>query len=417
MTKTFGALTAVERLDLTIPRGALYGFIGPNGAGKTTTIRMIMSILLADSGELRVLGKASALEAKDRIGYLPEERGVYRKMKVAAYLAYIARLKGVPERGLRERVYAAIERIGLAGVENKRCEELSKGMSQKIQFLAAIIHEPDLVILDEPFSGLDPVSTRLLREQILAEHRRGATVLFSTHVMSQAEEICDHVIMIHRGQKVLDDPVSSILRPHDSRALTFVPLDPRADVGGVRALPDVVRCTAAERGYEVALREGADPARVMQSVIGALPVGRIELKRPTLEDVFVAIVAGDRSGRRPWSRCRMSKVWLIAVREFVATVFTKAFIIGLLIFPTIVALMVVFGPRLFGNRDFSVEGQIAIVDPTGVVLPRVATRRDDAAGRITPSPSSSSARGRAVRETQSSPCSVDDEADARRAAC
>jgi ABC-2 type transport system ATP-binding protein len=293
VTKSFGALTAVERLDLTIPRGALYGFIGPNGAGKTTTIRMIMSILLPDVGEVRVLGRPSALEAKDRIGYLPEERGVYRKMKVAAYLAYIARLKGMPERGLRERVYAAIERIGLAGVEGKRCEELSKGMSQKIQFLAAIIHEPDLVILDEPFSGLDPVSTRLLREQILAEHRRGATVLFSTHVMPQAEEICDHVVMIHRGQKVLDDPVSAILRPHDSRALKFEPLDPRADIGPVRALPGVERCAAAEGGYEVALREGADPARVMQNVLAAVPVTRIELKRPTLEDVFVSIVADD----------------------------------------------------------------------------------------------------------------------------
>jgi ABC-2 type transport system ATP-binding protein len=292
VTKTFGALTAVERLDLTIPRGALYGFIGPNGAGKTTTIRMIMSILLADSGDLRVLGKASALEAKDRIGYLPEERGVYRKMKVAAYLSYIARLKGMPERGLRERVYAAIERIGLAGVENKRCEELSKGMSQKIQFLAAIIHEPDLVILDEPFSGLDPVSTRLLREQILAEHRRGATVLFSTHVMPQAEEICDHVVMIYRGQKVLDDPVSTILRPHDSRALKFELLDARADVSAVRGLPGVEGCSAAEGGYEVALRQGADPARIMQSVIAAVPVARIELKRPSLEDVFVSIVAG-----------------------------------------------------------------------------------------------------------------------------
>jgi ABC-2 type transport system ATP-binding protein len=296
VTKTFGALTAVERLDLTIPRGALYGFIGPNGAGKTTTIRMIMSILLPDAGELRVLGLPSALEAKDRIGYLPEERGVYRKMKVAAYLSYIARLKGMPERGLRERVYAAIERIGLAGVENKRCEELSKGMSQKIQFLAAITHEPDLVILDEPFSGLDPVSTRLLREQILVEHRRGATVLFSTHVMPQAEEICDHVVMIYRGQKVLDDPVSTILRPHDSRALKFEPLDPRADVGAVRALPGVEGCSAAEGGYEVALREGVDPARVMQSVIAAVPVARIELKRPSLEDVFVSLVhQGDRA--------------------------------------------------------------------------------------------------------------------------
>jgi ABC-2 type transport system ATP-binding protein len=296
VTKTFGALTAVERLDLTIPRGALYGFIGPNGAGKTTTIRMIMSILLPDAGELRVLGRPSALEAKDRIGYLPEERGVYRKMKVAAYLSYIARLKGMPERGLRERVHAAIERIGLAGVENKRCEELSKGMSQKIQFLAAIVHEPDLVILDEPFSGLDPVSTRLLREQILAEHRRGATVLFSTHVMPQAEEICDHVVMIHRGQKVLDDPVSRILRPDDSRTLKFELLESHADVGVVRALPGIERCTAAEGGYEVALREGADPIRVMQSVIAAVPVARIELKRPSLEDVFVSIVAG---GERP----------------------------------------------------------------------------------------------------------------------
>jgi ABC-2 type transport system ATP-binding protein len=296
VTKTFGALTAVERLDLTIPRGALYGFIGPNGAGKTTTIRMIMSILLPDAGELRVLGLSSALEAKDRIGYLPEERGVYRKMKVAAYLHYIARLKGMPDRGLRERVHAAIDRVGLAGVENKRCEELSKGMSQKIQFLAAIIHEPDLVILDEPFSGLDPVSTRLLREQILAEHRRGATVLFSTHVMPQAEEICDHVVMIHRGQKVLDDPVSAILRPHDSRVLKFEPLDSRADVAAVRGLPGVERCSAAEGGYEVALREGADPARVMQSVIAAVPVARIELKRPSLEDVFISIVAG---GDRP----------------------------------------------------------------------------------------------------------------------
>jgi ABC-2 type transport system ATP-binding protein len=246
VTKTFGSLKAVEHLDLTIPRGALYGFIGPNGAGKTTSIRMIMSILMPDTGELRVLGHGSALEAKDRIGYLPEERGVYRKMKVAAYLTYIGRLKGVAEKGLRERVQALIGRIGLAGVESKRCEELSKGMSQKIQFLAAIIHEPDLLILDEPFSGLDPVSTRLLREQIVAEHRRGATVLFSTHVMPQAEDICDHVVMIHRGQKVLDDPVDSILRRYDSRALRFEPLERgRCEHRKARPIERCPRSTAA----------------------------------------------------------------------------------------------------------------------------------------------------------------------------
>jgi ABC-2 type transport system ATP-binding protein len=302
VTKTFGALTAVDRLDLTIPRGALYGFIGPNGAGKTTAIRMIMSILMPDSGELRVLGHASALEAKDRIGYLPEERGLYRKMKVAAYLTFIARLKGVAETGLSDRVQSAIERIGLKGVEGKRCEELSKGMSQKIQILAAIIHEPDLLILDEPFSGLDPVSTRLLKDMILAEHRRGATVLFSTHVMPQAEELCDQVVMIHRGRKVLDDPMSAILRAHDARALTFEPLESEADVSAVRALPEVASCTAVGGGYEATLRDGADAARAMQSVIAAVRVARIELKRPTLEDVFVGIVAGDGAGAVPERR-------------------------------------------------------------------------------------------------------------------
>lgn len=302
VTKTFGSLKAVDALDLTIPRGALYGFIGPNGAGKTTAIRMIMSILLPDLGRLSVLGHASALEAKDRIGYLPEERGLYRKMKVAPYLTFVARLKGVPERGLRERVHSAIERVGLKGVESKRCEELSKGMSQKIQILAALIHEPDLLILDEPFSGLDPVSTRLLKDMILAEHRRGATVLFSTHVMPQAEELCDHVVMIHRGRKVLDDPVNAILRPQDACALTFDPLEPHADVSRVRALPEVASCAAVGGGYEVALRDGADPARAIQSVVAALPVARIELKRPTLEDVFVGIAAGDAAVSPPEQR-------------------------------------------------------------------------------------------------------------------
>jgi len=294
VTKTFGSLTAVNRLDLTIPRGALYGFIGPNGAGKTTAIRMIMSILLPDSGHLRVLGLPSALEAKDRIGYLPEERGLYRKMKVAPYLMFIAKLKGVPERGLKERVYSAIDRVGLKGVEMKRCEELSKGMSQKIQILAAIIHEPDLLILDEPFSGLDPVSTRLLKDLILAEHRRGATVLFSTHVMPQAEEICDHVVMIHRGHKVLDDPVRTILRPHDSRALTFEPLDGQVDLGALRALPEVEGCVAANGQYEIALRDGVNATAAMRSVLGVVPAARIELKRRSLEDVFVSIAGTER---------------------------------------------------------------------------------------------------------------------------
>jgi ABC-2 type transport system ATP-binding protein len=288
--KTFGDTVAVEGLDLTVPRGALYGFIGPNGAGKTTSIRMIMSILFPDSGELSVLGHGSALEAKNRIGYLPEERGVYRKMKIGAYLTYIARLKGVADHQLADRIGGLTERVGLPGVVNKKCEDLSKGMLQKIQFVAAIIHEPDLLILDEPFSGLDPISMRLLRDQIVAEHERGATILFSTHVMPQAEEICEHVVMIHRGRKVLDDPVSAIRRRYNPRALSFELLDSDASVDGVRSLPEVEHCRSVDGGYEILLREGEDPSQAMQRVTAAIPVARIELKRPRLEDVFVQLV-------------------------------------------------------------------------------------------------------------------------------
>src|SRR3954469_13082305 len=167
VNKTFGATKAVTDLDVVIPRGALYGFIGPNGAGKTTTLRMIMAILFPDSGELSVLGHASALEAKNRIGYLPEERGVYRKMRVGPFLTFMARLKGVPEAEIAGRIRKALARVGLADAERKRCEELSKGTQQKTQFTAAILPQPDLLILDEPFSGLDPVSSRSLREMVL----------------------------------------------------------------------------------------------------------------------------------------------------------------------------------------------------------------------------------------------------------
>lgn len=294
VTKTFGGTPAVDDLDLTIPRGALYGFIGPNGAGKTTSIRMIMSILFPDSGQLHVLGCKSALEAKNRIGYLPEERGVYRKMRVAAYLSFIGQLKGVAARDVAGRIRSYLERVGLAGVESKKCEELSKGMLQKVQFVAAILHEPDLLILDEPFSGLDPISMRLLRDLIVAENRRGATVLFSTHVMPQAEDICENVVMIHRGRKVLDAPIAAIRSRHDTRALVLEPLDPGADVAAhVRSCAEVERCERGDHGYEITLRTGADASAVMQRLIAALPLARIELKRPRLEDVFIELVGPD----------------------------------------------------------------------------------------------------------------------------
>jgi ABC-2 type transport system ATP-binding protein len=283
-------------MTLTVPRGRLYGVIGPNGAGKTTCIRMIMSILFPDSGQLSVLGRRSALEAKDRIGYLPEERGVYRKMKVGAFLIYVAQLKGVSRDEAAARVPRWLERMNLHGTEGKPCEDLSKGMLQRVQFIAAVIHEPDLLILDEPFSGQDPVSVRLLREQIAREHRRGATVLLSTHVMAHAEEMCQHVVMIHQGRKVLDEPVAGLRRQFDRRTIHFEPLDTDADPSRLRGLAGVERVEGSGEGYTVTLVEGTDPAGAIARLAAAVPPARVELARLRLEDVFISIVTEGAPG-------------------------------------------------------------------------------------------------------------------------
>jgi ABC-2 type transport system ATP-binding protein len=304
VTKTFGRTMAVRNLDLEIPEGGLYGFIGPNGAGKTTTIRMIMSILFPDSGELSVLGHASALDAKDRIGYLPEERGVYRKMRVGAFLAYMAHLKGVNTAGLSKPIGQMLESVGLGGTERKRCEELSKGMTQKVQFLAATIHKPDLLILDEPFSGLDPVSAKLLRELVLAEHHRGATVLFSTHVMPHAEEICEKVVMVHQGVKVLDERVADIRSQYDPRSIHLEPLDPRTDISTLESLPEVERIDRSDQGYEIRLAEGTSPSDAMRRIIQAVVPARIELARPRLEDIFIKLVSGGTATAEAEERLR-----------------------------------------------------------------------------------------------------------------
>jgi ABC-2 type transport system ATP-binding protein len=295
LRKTFGTTVAVEGMDLVVPRGALYGVIGPNGAGKTTTIRMIMSILFQDSGDLSVLGHRSALDAKDRIGYLPEERGVYRKMKVGAFLIYMARLKGVSAGDAAARAPKMLEEINLPGVVDKRCEDLSKGMLQRVQFLGAIIHQPDLVILDEPFSGQDPVSVRMLRDRILQEHRRGATVLLSTHVMANAEEMCQHVVMIHQGRKVLDEPIAGLRRQFDPRTIHFEPLDAAADCSPLRAIAGVEAVEGVDGTYRVTLRTGTDPSGVMGRLAAAVPPARIELARLRLEDVFIRIAGSGTS--------------------------------------------------------------------------------------------------------------------------
>lgn len=294
VSKAFGAKQAVKDLSLEVPRGALYGFIGPNGAGKTTTLRMILSILFQDSGEISVLGNRSALDAKDRIGYLPEDRGLYKKMRVGSFLRYMWKLKGRKGSGIERDVGRWLRRVDLVDVERKRCEELSKGMQQKVQFIAAVMHEPDLLILDEPFSGLDPINRRLLRELIAEQHDRGATVIFSTHVMVDAEEICDHIIMIDQGTKVLDDTVAGIRRRHDPRSIAFEALDPNADLSVLESVPGLEKIRMNGDAAELLLREGANIGETIAALAASLPAARLEVIRPTLEDVFIKIVGRER---------------------------------------------------------------------------------------------------------------------------
>ncbi len=293
INKAFGRTRAIENLDLVVSKGSTYGIIGPSGAGKTTAIRMIMSILLPDSGRLSVLGAPSALEAKDRIGYLPEERGVYRKMRVGDFLTYMGRLKGCSRSRAEARARMLLERLGLKEVLSSKCEDLSKGMLQRVQFAAAVIHEPQLLILDEPFSGLDPVSVQAMKEMVADEQRRGVTILFSTHVMAHAEELCEQIVMIHQGRKVLDEAMAGLRRQFDRRRIRFEPLDAKADLMSLGGLPGVERVRLTDAGCEIGLAAGTEPAAAIRAIAAQVAPARIELARIRLEDVFIRIVGAE----------------------------------------------------------------------------------------------------------------------------
>ncbi|MEE2912191.1 MAG: ATP-binding cassette domain-containing protein [Planctomycetota bacterium] len=292
VSKSFGDTHAVTNLDLTIPIGSLCGFLGPNGAGKSTTIRMIMSIIYGNAGTVQVFG-TTALEAKDRIGYLPEERGVYRKMKVGAFIEYIAKLKGMRGPLARSKVRKWLEKIELPDIHNKRCEELSKGMQQKVQFLAAIIHDPELIILDEPFTGLDPVNSRVIGKIIDELHQDGRTILFSTHVLPQAEKICDRIIMIDQGTKVLDGSIKDIKQQFDPRVIQVEPMDPTAAFplfDGIASVSNV-----DNKGYiNLRLKESVDATEILRLITQQVAVRGIQIVKPTLDEVFIEQVAINR---------------------------------------------------------------------------------------------------------------------------
>jgi ABC-2 type transport system ATP-binding protein len=284
VTKRFGKHTAVSELDLEVPRGVIYGLLGPNGSGKTTTIRMIMGILHPDEGKVSLFGADADDVRRKRVGYLPEERGVYRKMKCLDLVVFLAEIRGVPRAEGRRRALHWLERLGLPEWADKKVEDLSKGMQQKIQFIGTVIHEPELLILDEPFSGLDPINQDVLEEIVLDFHGRGTTILFSTHLMDQAERLCERVCLISKARKVLDADLRE-LKASERKGLVAVEFDgPDHWLQG----PEVQSVEAVKGAVHLVLREGADHQAILRRGVEAgATIYRFDLVEPRLHEIFV----------------------------------------------------------------------------------------------------------------------------------
>ena len=302
VSKRYGAFEAVRDLSFEVKAGEICGFLGPNGAGKTSTIRMILGLQPATSGTISILGASSGRQVSDRIGFLPEERGLYRKMTPVDAIAFFGSLKGVPLPEGRRRAREMLEAQGLGASMNKKMRDLSKGMAQKVQLISAIVHQPDFVILDEPFSGLDPVNQQGLEAVIRGLADRGATVLFSTHVMQHAERLCDHVVLLARGQKAFDGTVAEAR----GRSRRFLELEGDIAPDAVGALPGVIAVEAvSEQGGVRVLRAALDSGARGQDALraaflGGLDVQRFELREPTLHDAFIDLTGQDPdAGAKP----------------------------------------------------------------------------------------------------------------------
>ncbi len=291
VTKTFGAVVAVDGLSLAVPEGSVYGFIGPNGSGKTTTLRMIMNIYYPDRGEIRVFGQAPGDSTSDNIGYLPEERGLYRKMKIRDLLVFFGELKNGQD--VKHEVDYWLDRLSLSGWASKYIEALSKGMSQKVQFIATVVAKPKLLILDEPFSGLDPVNADVLREAILDLRRAGTTVIFSTHDMNVAERLCDFIFMIFKGEKVLDGTLEEIQSRYGSDTLRIALDGGSQTLGGI---PGVEHVRDYGQVQEIRLLPGADPQTLLATLVQKARVRKFEIVQPSLEDIFVRIAGQPAEG-------------------------------------------------------------------------------------------------------------------------
>jgi ABC-2 type transport system ATP-binding protein len=292
VTKTFGSLTAVDDLSLSVPRGSIYGFIGPNGSGKTTTLRMIMNIFYPDSGVIRTFGEERQGASTDRIGYLPEERGMYKKMKVRDLLRFYGELKS--SRKVDKEVDDWLERLDLSGWADKKIETLSKGMGQKVQFISAVVSKPELIILDEPFTGLDPVNVETIKNAVLDLRSEGTTVIFSTHDMDVAEKMCDFIFMIFKGRKVLDGTLISI---QDKYGTDTLRLRTKGGISSLKNLPGVDKVADFGRLQELRIQPGSDHQKILAEVMSRTRVDSFELATPTLYDIFLRIAGPEAKER------------------------------------------------------------------------------------------------------------------------
>jgi len=299
VSKTYGDFTAVRDISLSIPKGSIYGFLGPNGAGKTTTIRMILEIIKPSSGSVSILGHPSALHVRNQIGYLPEEKGLYKKMKVWALIQYFAMLKGMKKHEAKAQAWHLLEKYGLKDYADAKVESLSKGMGQKVQVLSAVAHEPELVILDEPFSGLDPVNQSVLEDLITDMALNGQTVVFSTHVMQHAERLCDHILLIAKGRKIFDGTVSEAKATIPRRVM----LETASDVSSLKSIAGVIDVTQIENldpsdtslpQWQLRISEQLNPQDILRSCFEKqFSLNRFEFTEPSLHDVFVHLVGDD----------------------------------------------------------------------------------------------------------------------------
>jgi len=290
ITKSYGSHVAVDDLSLQVPKGSIYGFIGPNGSGKTTTLRMIMHILYPDSGMIHIFGREYMGSQLDNIGYLPEERGLYRKMKVKELIIFYAELKHVLKPSKEADFW--LEKFDLTKWAGKKVETLSKGMSQKLQFIITIINRPAIIILDEPFSGLDPVNAEIIKEVILHLRREGATILFSTHDMAVAEKMCDFIFMIYKGRKVLDGTLESIQKNYGQDTIRI------QSEGGVRVLDDISgieKINDFGQVQEIRMSNATDNQQILSEIMAKTRVLKFEITSPSLNDIFIRIAGPEKS--------------------------------------------------------------------------------------------------------------------------